>query len=218
MDIANKRKRTLLISSILILPLMVLVFSISTKLFGAQQGYLAGFIVYWSYCIAFIIILSKNNNKLRELLKLKANSKQALLYSALCFIPIFGAIFVNFLPYTHLITLQIGLLVLVTSLVNGVVEELYWRGLYLVEFKEKAIVGLWLTTFLFGAWHIALYTISEISYGGFAPLVLGAAFMGLLWGFCSRQLESIASPMLAHVLVNIFAFTGLYIENGFLNQ
>ncbi len=210
----TKRKQVLLLSSVLVFPLMVLVFSITTERFGPQKGYLAGFVVYWSYCFAFVLILSKNG-ELLERLRFKINSKRALLYSVLTFIPIGGAIYVNFLPYVHLITLQISLLVIVTSIVNGVVEELYWRGLYLVEFQSKAFVGLWLATFLFGLWHVALYTIGEISYGGFFALVFGSTFMGLLWAFCSRKLQSIACSVIAHVLVNVFAFTGLYIQNGF---
>lgn len=194
---------------------MVLVFGITTKWLGTKNGYLVGFVVYWSYCLVFVFLLSKRG-ELKARLRCNVNSKQALLYSMLTFIPIFGAAYANFLPYTHLITLQIGLLVLVTSLANGIVEELYWRGLYLIEYEEKASIRLWLATFLFGLWHIALYLIDDMSYGGFFPLVSGATFMGLLWAFCSKKLQSIACSMAAHVLVNFFAFTGFYIENGFL--
>lgn len=207
------RKNVLLLSSFLVFPIMVLVFNITTNVFSVQTGYLAGLVFYWCYCLVFIFATPKR--ELFRYLRFRRISKKEYWYLILTFVPILGAMYVNFIPYLSLITLPIFLLVIITSLVNGTIEEVYWRGLYLVEYKENTRIGLWLATFLFGVWHISLYTISEISYGGFAPLVFGAAFMGLLWAFCSRKLQSIVWSILGHIAVNIFAFTGLYIENGF---
>ena len=129
--------------------------------------------------------------------------------------PTIGVFFVQFLPNINLLTIGIIVLVLVNAIFNGIIEEFFWRGLYLLEFKQNIWIGLWLSTFLFGAWHVALYSIQDISYGGFSALVVGSALMGLLWGFCSRKLDNISFPIIAHIMVNVFAFTGLYIENGF---
>ena len=212
----KKNKSILLLSSILVLPFMLITFYSTTKLYGIKQGYFIGFIVYWIYCVAFAIILFKKQNKnLSDILYPNLKSRKAFLYSLLTLIPILGVFFVHFLPNINSLTIGIILMVLVNSVVNGFIEELYWRGLFLLEFKQNIWIGLWLSTFLFGAWHIALYSIKDISYGGFFALVGGSAFMGLLWSFCSRKLNSIAFPVIAHILVNIFAFTGLYVENGF---
>ena len=87
--------------------------------------------------------------------------------------------------------------------------------MYLIEFEDNPLMGLWYSTLTFASGHIALYSISEIDYGGFVPLVGGAFILGLLWSVCCRFLKSIAIPAIAHVTVNFLAFTGLYVENGF---
>jgi len=133
----------------------------------------------------------------------------------LTFLPVAGVFFVKFLPNIHLIDVRITTLVLINSVINGFIEELYWRGLFLVKFKKNNSVGLWLASFLFAAWHISLYSISEVSFGGFFALVGGAFLLGALWSYCSRKLDNIIFSLIAHILLNIFAFTGLYLENGF---
>jgi membrane protease YdiL (CAAX protease family) len=193
---------------------MLVVFNLTTGLFGATKGYLYGLAAYWCYCLFFIFIFSKSDVLVSQL-KFAIHSKNAIFYLLLVFSPLAGAFYVNFLPYIGLITYQIVVLVLVTSVINGAVEELYWRGLYMVEFPKNILVGVWLATLLFGLWHIAIFSISEISFGGFLPLVFGSTLMGLLWAFCSRKLQSISPSIIAHIFVNTFAFTGLYIENSF---
>jgi len=208
------KKRVLLFSSFFVLPVMMLIFFITTELFGAINGYLVGLTIYWCYCAIFILILSDKSQFLK-IFRLRLNSKRELMYYSLAFFPIIGVAYVNFFPYLKQITFQIFLLVAITSIINGVIEEIYWRGLYLIEFEANTIIGLWLSTFLFSTWHISIYFISNINFGGFIPLVFGAAFMGLVWAYCSRKLQSIMPVIIAHILVNIFAFTGLYIKNDF---
>ncbi|WP_217495118.1 CPBP family intramembrane glutamic endopeptidase [Vibrio sonorensis] len=175
-----------------------------------------GFAVYWAYCLLAVLLLA-DKTALLKLFRFDIVSKKSWFYALACFVPLGGAIYVNFLPYIDSIRLMVLVLSAATALLNGFVEELYWRGLYLSEFKNNEKIGLWLATALFGIWHIALFTISDIAYGGFAPLVFGSAFMGLLWAYCSRKLNSISFPIAAHILVNFFAFTGLYIANGFVS-
>ena len=212
-----KRKSILLTSSVVVFPFMFVVFKTLTSLYGTERGYFIGFIIYWIYCITISsIVFRQNDNKFIDIFRinLKTN-KYSVIFSLLTLIPVFGVFYIQFLPNVDLLTKGLLLLVLTNAILNGLIEELYWRGLYLLEFKQNIWLGFCFSTFFFGVWHIALYTIQDIDYGGFFPLVAGAFFMGLLWSFCTRQLNSITFPVIAHVLVNIFAFTGLYINNGF---
>lgn len=213
----SKTKYLLLGSSIFLLPFTIVVFQLTTRLLGPQQGYLVGFGLYWAYALTVALLLARRRKGyLRRLFNRSRLTRQRFLWSILCFIPVFGVFFVSFLPNAISLNGKLLLLVLSTAIINGIVEETYWRGLYLQEYRDSTRIGLWLATGLFGGWHVSLYLIEGITYhGGFGALVGGAAVMGLLWSYASRRLGDISATSLAHVLVNIFAFTGLYVDNGF---
>jgi len=209
----QKSRIILVLSAFFILPFMLVVFKLTTLLYGIRQGYFAGFIVYWAYCALFSIILLEKSQFIK-ILSLKSLSAKGV-YIALAFLPVAGVFFIKYLPNFPLLDTRLTTLVLVNSVINGFLEELYWHGLFLVNFKKNIWVGFWLSSFLFAAWHIALYSISEIYFGGFYALVGGAFLLGMLWSYSSRKLGSILFPLIAHILLNYFAFTGLYLENGF---
>jgi hypothetical protein len=101
------------------------------------------------------------------------------------------------------------------SIVNGTIEEIYWRGLYLRVFKENHYFILIVSPLLFALMHGSFLAIKGMAYhGGVSALVGGALFMGLLWSFVSFKLNSIRYCIVGHVLVNVFAFTGLFVENN----
>lgn len=214
--LVNNKKTILLLSSILTLPIMALVFQFTTGRWGIQSGYFAGFFFYWIYLLLFIVFISKGQKKyFHTLFQLMPIRGTKLVYALLAFLPLIGVFTIKFLPNLPDLTLRIAWLALINAIINGLLEEAYWRGLYWHEYRHHTFIGIGLSTFLFGSWHIALYLIKGIDYGGFWPLVGGAAMMGLIWSICSRKLNGIGLISLAHVLINAFAFTGLYLENGF---
>ena len=86
----------------------------------------------------------------------------------------------------------------------------------LKEFENSFFFGFVVSSVLFGMWHISLWYLKGITYhGGFAALVGGAFAMGLLWSYSARKLKNITLCIYAHILVNIFAFTGLFVDNNF---
>jgi len=69
---------------------------------------------------------------------------------------------------------------------------------------------------LFGVWHFAVWFAKGVTYnGGVLPLVGGAYFLGLLWTWVTRSTGNFRAAALAHTLVNLFALTGLFVNNGF---
>ncbi len=189
----------------------------TTRLLGPQRGYLTGLVLYWAYALAVAAWFARGREGyLRELLKPGALTGPRVLWSASCFIPVYVVFFIAFLPNVASLGARLSFLVVATAAANASVEELYWRGLYLREFGDNALIGLWIATALFGGWHVSLYLIEGITFrGGFGALVGGAAAMGLLWSYVSRRLGNVAATTLAHVLVNAFTFTQLYVDNGF---
>ncbi|MGD9200966.1 MAG: CPBP family glutamic-type intramembrane protease [Chitinispirillia bacterium] len=212
----RSKKSILLFSSVLIMPVMSLLFLSLTRVLGPKTGYFTGFAVYWIYCIIiFILLINKRVGQFNHIYRIHLNTGKNILVSVLAFLPVFAVFYIQFLPVISSITTAVFILAMVNAILNGIVEELYWRGLYLVEYRNNIYIGLWLSVFLFGAWHISMYLIEDIYFGGFGPLVGGALLMGLLWSFISRTQNSIFMPTAAHILVNFFAFTGLYLENAF---
>jgi membrane protease YdiL (CAAX protease family) len=118
------------------------------------------------------------------------------------------------LPNIGSLTLTTGLIILVLSIINGTIEEIYWRGLYLRKYKEKPYIILIVSTLLFALMHLSFLAIEGMTYkGGVFALVGGALVMGLLWSYISLKLNTIRYCIAGHIFVNIFAFTGLFVEN-----
>lgn len=97
----------------------------------------------------------------------------------LAFIPVFPTFFISFLPVIAKLTLSTAALVLFISVVNSPIEEFYWRGLYLLEFRDNKWIGFFLSALLFGAWHFAVWFAKGVHYnGGMLPLIGGAYGLG----------------------------------------
>jgi hypothetical protein len=61
---------------------------------------------------------------------------------------------------------------LLYALINGTVEELFWRGAFVFTFPDDILRGYFFPTVFFGRWHVALYVIKGMKFqGGFAALV-----------------------------------------------
>jgi membrane protease YdiL (CAAX protease family) len=101
------------------------------------------------------------------------------------------------------------------AIINGVIEEIYWRGLYLKEFHHNIWLGFFLSSLLFAMWHISLWFARGIKYQSGMPALVGAALMmGFLWSFVARKAKNINTCITAHCFVDVFAFTCLFVGNG----
>ena len=210
-------QKILLLSSVGVLPFTLIIFQVIPGLLGVKFGYLLGFVCYWLYSASFILIQLRNQPSfLASILRDDEKSKVSILYKLAAFLPVLGVFFITFLPNVPNLSVQTGFLVLIVAGLNGFIEELYWRGLYLRNFKDSWLYGCFLSTILFGAWHFSLWFIRGMEYHGGWPALVGGAFtMGLLWSVISRKINSVRIGIIAHVMVNVFAFTGLFVENGF---
>jgi membrane protease YdiL (CAAX protease family) len=211
------QKRILLISALLLLPITYAWIQLTTSSLGAKWGYVTGLAGYWVYCLITAWLVSRGNtNYFKELWDRQLNGKYVKWISLAAFMPVLGLFFVSFLPNAAQLTFSTGvLLVLVVSL-NGLVEELYWRGLYLLEYPDNFPLGFILPLMLFGAWHISLWFARGVVYkDGFLALVGGAYMLGLLWTWVARSNGNLRAVIPSHILVNLFAFTALFVDNGF---
>ena len=132
----------------------------------------------------------------------------------LCFLPAVSAFFAAFLLAYPDLSLSLYLLLAGAALVNGSVEEFYWRGAFVSRYKHNFRLAFLVPTILFGLFHVSVYAAYGVEYqGGFAPLVGGASFMSVLWGYTAYKQQKVLLPTLAHILTNFFAFSNLVVEN-----
>lgn len=211
----DKNRIILITSSLTIFPVTYLFFSFLTEHLRGQMAFIIALIIYWIIISIFsIIIVSKNFSQYRFLIKPKHHPKEILSYNIFSFTPVAGVFFVAFIPNMVDLSFANALIIIIISVINGTVEEFYWRGLYLKIFRNNDFVGIILSSILFASWHISLWILNDITYhGGFPALVGGAFFMGLIWSYVTRKTGNIFYCTIAHILVNIFAFTGLFVNN-----
>jgi membrane protease YdiL (CAAX protease family) len=211
------KKRILVISSIVLLPFTFIFFQTTTRLLAPKWGYVTGFLGYWLYCLLTAWIVSGSDwNYLKGMWVQSRNNKYHTWINLAAFIPAFGVFFVSFLPNVSSLTLSAGALLIFMGLLNGAIEELYWRGLYLLEYPDNPRIGFILSWLLFGAWHTSLWFARGMIYKeGFLALVGGAYGLGLIWTWVARSNENLRAVVPAHILANFFAFTALFVDNGF---
>lgn len=212
-----ERKRTLLISSFLLLPIMLAWFQITTTYLGAKWGYIFGLAGYWAYCLFTAWLMAGFDwDYVKKAWNGKSENKHARWIFLAAFLPVFPTFFYSWFFGISQPTLATAMLVLFTSVVNGPIEEFYWRGLYLLEYRDNKWIGFFLSTLLFGLWHFAVWFAKGVHYdSGVLPLVGGAYFLGLLWTWVTHSTGNFRAAAFAHTLINLFALTGLFVDNGF---
>ncbi len=213
----QNKKTILLISSLLMLPITYFWVQFTTSSFGAKWGYITGLAGYWVYCLIIAGLVSAGNMAYFKSLWNNQNSgKYIKRISLLAFMPALGLFFVSFLPNVGQLSLSTGVLLVIVVALNGFIEELYWRGLYLLEYPENSRIGFFLASILFGLWHISLWFAKGVLYkDGFLAMVGGAYVLGLIWTWIARLNGNLKVVIPSHILVNLFAFTALFVDNGF---
>lgn len=215
----NKKQFVLLCATPILCVLMLFLIPFLTSKMGKTTGYILGFCIYWFiFCIPISLYCCNGLSELKEIYFTKSNIKKIIrnVWYLTAFMPsiaTFFAVFKNFAAMAGVKALTITLLY---ALVNGTIEEMIWRGVFNKVFKNNIFLAYIYPTIFFGIWHIALYFAKGVVYqGGFAALVGGSFFMGLLWGWVAYKTKSIKIVTIAHIITNFFAFTGFIFKNWF---
>lgn len=207
----NKRSKELFLYSLLIVPIMILLFSLFSNYYGKTIGYFVPYGIYLIILIIGIILFCPRKEKEQYF---QTNHK--LFYYVLTMIPVFATFFVAFLPTIEHFTNKLFFITLIYALLNGFLEEMFWRFTYNKMFGNNILLAFVIPTIIFSCWHFALLFAKGISYhGGAMALVGGACFMGILWGITMYKTKNVKIIILAHIVVNFFAFSQLIYQNWF---
>ncbi len=154
----------------LLVPSCWTVFHFGARFLGPAAGYLAGFVFYWLiWCLGVPLALLGR----RGLIGLFTEER-----------PLFGR--ANALPAALLVSTSLVTLVLCTlpalgtadwgpflvhlplTVLNGVLEEVLWRGLYVRAFPDNCWFGVLYPALGFAAWHLAPPGRSPLAVGRLA--------------------------------------------------
>lgn len=207
------KKYSLLLIQIFIVVFCFPIFFFLGKIFNPLDSFVFSFLSYWILLFITSLILVIKDFQLSSNLKKYFTQSKSILISLVSFVPVLAVFFVAFLPIIKNLNLSIFIIVLLISLFNGFFEEIFWRGLVLSKYSDSNLF-LIISTIMFSIYHFAFLFLPIEYQGGSANLVGGAAFMGFIWIYVSKKTENIVYSIIAHQLVNFFAFSGLFILNN----
>lgn len=198
--------RRLALVALVAIPLLWLVFRVTTTTFQPLAGYVLGLCIYWLFLAITVFFATTPADRSRLLTARSA----AWPVTALCILPVL-VLGVPGMAALHLLPVILLPAIAVAALVNGFLEELFWRGA-LVPAPSPPEAAL--AVLIFALWHVALLAAQGITLtGGPATLLLGAAFLGSIWMTARLQTGSVGLSALSHAGVNLFAFILFVADN-----
>ena len=101
------------------------------------------------------------------------------------------------------------------ALINGVLEEVLWRGVYISIFPGQWLWGVVYPAIGFGLWHLAPQSIvPHTGGGGKFGFAFSAIFLGLAFGWVAMSTGTILWVSVAHVLMDFAGLGGrAYLDN-----
>jgi membrane protease YdiL (CAAX protease family) len=112
-------------------------------------------------------------------------------------------------PPTGLLAAPIKILLTAVpvAVVNGVCEELLWRGLYVKVFPGNAALGVIYPSIGFALWHISPQLVVPAETGEWA-FVASTFFLGISYGWISYRTGSIKWNAISHSIGGILDLGG----------
>lgn len=201
----TRDKRNLILASLFIIACMLVIVPVSTALLGLQRGILLAMALYWFALCLPLAIHFQGWEGIKSSLRLTTNGASWIPALAIALpLMILGQLHYDLGPF---MSIGLALTVLPAALINGTVEEVFWRGTYLkIGGTDNLFWGIGLV--LFTAWHISLlFAVGAVHHGGAITLLGGAFALGLAYTFMVRRSQAIGWVAISHVLVNVVAFS-----------
>jgi membrane protease YdiL (CAAX protease family) len=194
----NPRQIIALVAPILLFGSMYPVFQLLKKRIGREKAWFAGFWVYWSvWCILFPLLLL-GPARLFGLFQVRVPDTIGWVLVVLPpAVSLLGRYVADF-KYGH--RGRMLLVMVVYALMNGLLEEVLWRGVYIALFPGDYMWGLLWPGFWFAVWHFAPGSVSRVSA---RALVAGALVLGLCLGWVALGTGTITWAVLTHSLAGL---------------
>lgn len=203
---ASARRWLLLLAPIGLVASMYAVFHAMAAWLGPRPGFTAAYIVYWlvwGLAVPLWFLGRDGVTGLFSPARPMGAWPRTLVALLLAAPVVFGFLFIfpSLFPDG-----EVNLIALfaVYAIVNGVLEEVFWRGLLVKAFPGDAMRGILYSAVAFGVWHLVVLSMS----GMFPPVAPLAAFiaattLGLVYGWVTRFTGSIRWVAVSHALLNL---------------
>jgi len=204
-------RKALVATSVLLTLIMLWFVPWATRTLGPMGGYATVFLIYWfGFCLPLGLFFQGRDAAVRNL-RFGTGAAPWVPWAIAVQVVVIAVANYALWP-THVPALAICFAV-IAALINGFSEEFFWRGAYLERGR-----GDWMFqaigVLLFGLWHVPLMFAQGVTYqGGSAALVFGAWALGAFWGLVANRTDGIGWPIVAHIISNMFAFTGVIALN-----
>lgn len=210
--IQMSKKKSLIGYGMSIVLIMLIVMYSLPKQMGKTGGYIVGYSLYLALVWIGIIKFNRGEKRLHIV-----EQKYSWIYYILSFVPVVATFTVAFLPQVSLYSGQLMMIVIAYAILNGTLEELFWRYTYNNIFSKDMMLSYIWPTINFTCWHFSLLLVDGMTYtGGALALVGGAGVMGIIWGLMMYKTHNIKVAILSHIGVNFCAFSQLVYENWFV--
>lgn len=171
---------------------------------GSELGYLAGFAFYWLFWCLLVPWLAVRKDGLVSLLTDcrplfgRQNWLAALFWVIVIVVAVwmYGKDFLAAQPAVMLVAFPL-------AAVNGVCEELLWRGLYVRVFPANARLGILYPAIGFAAWHFVPQMVYPAE--NLVGFVLSTFFLGLAFGYIAYCTGSAKWTAISHSLSGALA-------------
>lgn len=177
---------------------MLPVFRQAVRRFGERRGYQAGFAAYWTLCWGTALAVA-GLPRLVELWRTPdgpATQRRGLFWGILL-LPPAGAITTELIPNARKAGTTAVFAAIGIGVTNALAEEALWRGVPMVVFPRRKVLG-WLWPALgFTAWHLVPLSIRPHPRGRW-PVLLGAGLIGLGYGWAAQRSGSLLAVSIAH--------------------
>ena len=213
--LADIRSRPLhLLSPIVLVLIVIATFRAAIAMFGEHTGQLAGFGVYWLLGGLVFPLLILGGSGYAELFAPRHVqwTKPLRVAAALLAVPAaFGFLFV--FPYLFpMDDFQVLAAVAAYALVNGTLEEVFWRGTFATAFKTNPWLGVVYPAMAFGIWQLVPWMFFPTWPLVPALVVFGVAFgVGLLYNWVAWRTGTIRWTAISHVLTNLSGIGALLV-------
>jgi uncharacterized protein len=200
------RRRQLLIGTFAFVLVTIVIAPLVGRLLNSLAAVLLLFAFYWSGILA-LSVLAAPRSSLVALYRTRVNRRP--LEFVLTWLPVAGTFLSVFLPSASHMPVVAWAAIVGVAIVNGLIEELFWRGTFVSMFPENLLLAYVYPSVLFAAWHVALALLPDVHYPhGPIALIGGGTVLGFAWGWVAWRTRDLRSVSVAHVLTNTFAFGG----------
>jgi CAAX protease family protein len=197
----------LLVLPLILIPSAVLVFNLSSKRLGKEAGYLLGFLFYWIvWCLLLPLILLGKDGFLFLFVDMTPLFSGPNWLATVLFVVITLVSLVMYGKGFLRASLTLILVVIPMATINGICEELLWRGLYVQTFPDNFWLAILFPALAFALWHLVPLQIS--SNENKLAFVLSTFFLGLAYGWIAYKTDSAKWTAISHSLNGILALSG----------